>query len=588
MSNIRGTGKFNDDAKNNGSVDVGEFNDNATNNGDVKSGAFGDNAVNNGNVSDTGVFNDDAKNQGTVKNGKFSPTTSNTGSVEDYSALAAAPVLVGGKWTHNGANVTGYYKIGKIVDGDIVDGDNVVTQAVDYGRYKWYLPGETTAVIADGFFSSGGYGFGLKVSSGTPWYRLEPIQDMGPNYYGYYPDLNNPHAPADGPFKWGYFTGGYRDTSYNNRTPQAIIDGNISSPRRPESDILRFVNVYYFYVLGEPFPANGGYTNGHYTGATLPPTLRLNAYMLQDLNVSNSETVPYAAIGSQINFPPVFGVYPNGDNSKAAEIANGAYTKGYIQDGIIDETYEDRTPQRILGMQNNTDCETSDSFYYGVYHNTSAIERCVGIHDWLYYSNGCFGGVPMWDNIEGHIYYRYELAQRVLSDGRIHQSTWESPDKPETFYYYSSADKGILEPGGINSPVESFKTINIPPTAISWTIDPTNPSDFTDVGTYYIVKSPPNRTIGTILWSAYEYATALNTDASYTLPEESYVQIGELGDAYWYDTANRPPIAATKTYIALGDALGSDGEYNFAYRSEWPPMGTHLWGPADYQYRLNT
>jgi hypothetical protein len=580
MGNIRGTGKFNDDAKNNGSVDVGEFNDNATNNGDVKSGAFGDNAVNNGNVSDTGVFNDDAKNQGTVKNGKFSPTASNTGSVEDYSALAAAPVLVGGKWTHNGANVTGYYKIGKIVDGDVVPGDNVVTQAVDFGRYKWYLPGETTAVIADGFFSSGGYGAGLKVPSGTPWYRLEPIEDMGPNYYGYYPDLSEPHVPADGPFKQGYFTGGYRDTSYNNRTPQPVKDSNIHIGRFTSSE-NQVHNLHYFYINGDPYPANGGYSNGMYKNNTI--TITYDVKVLQDVNVPAGETQPYAFIGTQINHPPLLGVFPVPGG--APELADGAYRMGFIRNGYRDDSYENRTPQRILGVPDGEG--EVDSYWYGTYYNPNGNYRCNGISDSFYWSNGCYGlGIAsQW--IEGHIFYNYEIAQRIQSDGRIHQSIWESVEDPETFYYYSAGD-------GYPSPVEPTKTVFIPPTSISWNVDSRNETHFTYIGTassnpffdgYYIVKSPVE---GTVLWSAYEYAAALNTDASYVLPEESYVQISELGYAYWFDTAGRPPIPATKKYISLGDVLGDDGEYGFEYTSEWPPMGTHLWGPADYQYRLNT
>ena len=532
MGDIKGTGTFNDDTKNNGNADNGVFNDNATNNGDIQG---------------TGVFTGNATNNGDVKNGKFSPSATNNGTVETNTTLQPPLTLINGKWKdHTGANANGYYMRGKIINGDIVPGDNVVVEVQDSGIYVWFEAGKLKPSIANGGFTSGLYIGGIPADG--KWYALFNIKDasQGGGYMGYFPNGGtSSYVEANGPFKSNYFSGGFIDSSYNNRTPQAAIDSNLEFGPSAEPE-LRFLSRFFEYVNGQGVPAAGGYTNGYYNGSLIMSGIYTRPTLLKDRDDG------------------FYGWWPVG-RDKGASPAAVPYTKGYFEGGFK-STYTNLTPQVLLDGSNNTavdDIPLLEKFWAYFYNGDSKSPED-------YHSNFSFGeGVE--DSSGG-------FSVIVLSDGRIHLSVDEGPGLPPTFYYYSSTD-------GSPSSVETLHTVNIPPTAISWTTDPTDLSDYKNVGDYYIAKSPVE---GTILWGTYEYATTLNSDSSYILPDESYVQISELGNAYWFDRAGRPPIPATKTYISLGDVQGSDGEYSFAYRSEWPPMGTHIWGPAEYQYRLNS
>jgi hypothetical protein len=93
-------------------------------------------------------------------------------------------------------------------------------------------------------------------------------------------------------------------------------------------------------------------------------------------------------------------------------------------------------------------------------------------------------------------------------------------------------------------------------------------------GGYY--KSWPF--VGEVLWDESRYSHRKSTNPSYTLPEAAFIQISELGNAYWTDTIpNQPPIAAIATY--------KSNEQGGFYK-EWEPSGTYLWGPSEYEAKL--
>ena len=111
-----------------------------------------------------------------------------------------------------------------------------------------------------------------------------------------------------------------------------------------------------------------------------------------------------------------------------------------------------------------------------------------------------------------------------------------------------------------------------------------NQPPYLAVGTYksngvggFVAESPNEERL---LWNWHVYAYRFVHEPPCQLEPATFIQIPELGDAYWKGTLeNQPPFPAVATYR-------SDGEWGF-YK-EWSSAGTYLWGPAEYEAKLNS
>lgn len=94
----------------------------------------------------------------------------------------------------------------------------------------------------------------------------------------------------------------------------------------------------------------------------------------------------------------------------------------------------------------------------------------------------------------------------------------------------------------------------------------------------YVQKQWPE--FDTVLWNYSNYTAKLATNPSTVLPEDAYITIPEIGDAYWTGSIpGQPPLVSIATY--------KSNEQGGFYRS-WALAGVDLWGPDEYEAKLGS
>ena len=177
-----------------------------------------------------------------------------------------------------------------------------------------------------------------------------------------------------------------------------------------------------------------------------------------------------------------------------------------------------------------------------------------------YYSNGGGGYYKTWPEHGTKLFDAFRYEQRFLQDNNFTLPT-------ASFIHIAEIGNEYWGMGWTD-----------------WKRGIENQPPYLAVGTYRsngaggFIKESPNEE--RLLWNWQVYAYRFIHEPPCQLEPATFIQIPELGNAYWKGTLeNQPPFPAVATYR-------SDGEWGF-YK-EWSTHGTHLWGPAEYQYRLNS
>jgi hypothetical protein len=570
FQNITGQGIFNGNTKNGGSVTNGIFNGSATNTGTV----------------DTGVFQGKSKNQGTANTAYVGPNATNEGTINN--TLSNNNV---NKITHP----TGEYVY---VDNPPAAGvslwssDEYVDCVVD-GK----LNGTPCTLPPTAFIQIPELGDAYWGVSDNVYSQLITIHANQPPYESvcrFVSDGNGGYItewPAPGTSLWGKAIYRLRYNANNNFTlpPVAFIS------------IPEIGNAYWGIdnapgIAGQPpYDAVCSYeagVNGSYV-KHYPPRLTTlwDSWLYKErLRVDPSLTIPNAEF---VEIPELGDAYWGvQDDSRPDSFLqgslgqppwqavgsyvvvnnNGDYAVQWTHWGTMlwdEQIYKyrvDNDSSYTIPAAAFISIPELGDVYWGPYQGyATGIENQPPLHAVANYRTPSQPGLG-----GGGLYVKRWYTHKIIGDAVL----W-------TKEKYSSM---LLQRPNYALSESAF--VNIPELGnMYWTGVHPNQPPLISIVEYYlreilnnvsVVKKWP--TFDSVLWDSSNYTSKLAINPSVALPEEAYIEIPELGSAYWTGlTPGQPPLVSIATY--------KSAENGSFYRS-WALAGVDLWGPDDYAAKL--